>query len=269
VGIKSWIFLKDGKLAFKQPPLLQNGWIVDIGAVQHVWRTLKSAGFDYLETQSLNQDHLENTFGVIRLHCGSNNNPTVGQFVDALKARIINGLAYAGLHNANCGGDDTELLDNLYSLIKESSASRPNPSTSHGRETVHDGLSGSRIAEQVQQEVNDVDMDLFSVTYVSGFIVRHVLRAVRCDNCKACLTFPVMSTNAFVYFKEYKDNEQSLTYPSERLVEAVSASVTLLDGMMAEVAHTYSVEEKITAAIKNTIDFGWIQSSGCSPPRNS
>jgi len=34
--------------------------------------------------------------------------------------------------------------------------------------------------------------------------------------------------------------------------------------MMAEVAHTYSVEEKITATIKNTIDFGWIQSSGCS-----
>ena len=33
---------------------------------------------------------------------------------------------------------------------------------------------------------------------------------------------------------------------------------------MAEVAHTYSVEEKITATIKNTIDFGWIQSSGCS-----
>ena len=32
---------------------------------------------------------------------------------------------------------------------------------------------------------------------------------------------------------------------------------------MAEVAHTHSVEEKITAAIKNTVDFGWIQSSGC------
>jgi hypothetical protein len=34
--------------------------------------------------------------------------------------------------------------------------------------------------------------------------------------------------------------------------------------MMAEVPHTYSVEEKIKAAIKNTIDFVWIQSSVCS-----
>ena len=150
-------------------------------------------------------------------------------------------------------------------MLKKSSASRTNPSTSHGRETIHDGLSGSHIAEQVQWEVNDVEMDLFSVTYVSGFIASRVLRAERCDDCNKCLTSPVMlPTNAFIYFKEYKDNEQSLTYPSERLVKTVSVSVTVLDGMMAEVVHTYSVEEKITAAIKNTVDFGWIQSSGCS-----
>jgi len=119
-------------------------------AVQHVRRTLKSAGFDYLETRSLNQDPLENTSGVIRLHCGSNNNPTAGQFADALKTSIINGPAYIGLRNANCEDDDTELLNNIHYLLKESSSSRPNPSTSHGRETLHDGLSGSRIAEQVQ-----------------------------------------------------------------------------------------------------------------------
>ena len=87
----------------------------------------------------------------------------MGQFADALKGRFINGLAYTGLRNANCEDDDTELLDNLHSLLKESSASRPNPSMSHGRETLHDGLSGPRIAEQVQWEVNDVDMVLFSV----------------------------------------------------------------------------------------------------------
>jgi len=54
MGIKNWIFLKDGKAAFKKPTASHNGWITDIGAVQHVWRTLKSAGFDYLETGSLN-----------------------------------------------------------------------------------------------------------------------------------------------------------------------------------------------------------------------
>jgi hypothetical protein len=50
VGIRRWIFLKGGKPAFKKLAPSQNGWITDIGAVQHVWRTLKSAGHDYLET---------------------------------------------------------------------------------------------------------------------------------------------------------------------------------------------------------------------------
>jgi len=99
----------------------------------------------------------------------------MGQFVDALKTSIINGLVYTGPRNANCEGDDTELLDNIHSLLKESSASRPNPSTSHGRETIHDGLSGSHTAEQVQWEVNDVDMDLFSV-------------ACQWLHCKTCAT---------------------------------------------------------------------------------
>jgi hypothetical protein len=34
--------------------------------------------------------------------------------------------------------------------------------------------------------------------------------------------------------------------------------------MLGEIAHTPSVEEEITTAIKNTVHFGWIQSSGCS-----
>ena len=118
MGIKSWIFLEDDKPACNKPTQSHNGWMTDIGAVQHLWRTLKSASFDYLETRSLNQDPLENTFGVIHLHCGSNNNPTVEQFVDALKTSIINGLVYTGLHNANCEGVDTEPLDNLHSLLK-------------------------------------------------------------------------------------------------------------------------------------------------------
>ena len=36
MGIKSWIFFQDGKPAFKKPTPSQNGWIIDIGAVQHV-----------------------------------------------------------------------------------------------------------------------------------------------------------------------------------------------------------------------------------------
>jgi bisphosphoglycerate-independent phosphoglycerate mutase (AlkP superfamily) len=51
--------------------------------------------------------------------------------------------------------------------------------------------------------------------------------------------------------------EQFHTYP-EKLVETVGTAVTLMESMMAEVAHLNSVEQHITPAIKDSIDFEWI-----------
>jgi hypothetical protein len=82
---------------------------------------------------------------------------------------------------------------------------------------------------------------------------------------KTCLTSPLLlAKNALIYFKEYEENRQSLTYPSEKLVETAGASISLLESKMAKVAHMGSVEEKMRVAIKETIDFGWIGSAGCS-----
>jgi hypothetical protein len=91
-------------------------------------------------------------------------------------------------------------------------------------------------------------MEVFSVAYVSGSIARQVLHGVSCDACKTCLTSELLlRTNVFIYFKEYSDTEQSLKTPR--------ASVTVMESVMAEVAHLNSVEQHITASIKNIIDF--------------
>jgi hypothetical protein len=74
----------------------------------------------------------------------------------------------------------------------------------------------------------------------------------------------MLSIHVFIYFKEYSYTEQSLTYPSEKLVETVGTSVNLLEVMKAEVAHLNTVEQYITTAIKNSVDFDWIRSTGCS-----
>jgi hypothetical protein len=63
VGINSLIFLEDGKPASLHPPPSQNGWQIEITAVQLVWRTVKEAGFTFLHTRNLNQDPVENTSG--------------------------------------------------------------------------------------------------------------------------------------------------------------------------------------------------------------
>jgi hypothetical protein len=58
--------------------------------------------------------------------------------------------------------------------------------------------------------------------------------------------------------------QQSLTYPSEKLVETAGTAVTLTGSIMAEVVHFNSVEQQITPAIKKTIDFERIRCTGCS-----
>lgn len=82
--------------------------------------------------------------------------------------------------------------------------------------------------------------------------------AVTGDDCKTCVTSQVLvSVSAFIYFREHEEEEQSLTHPSERVVQSVSSLVTLLDGTMAD-AYPDSLDEKITISIKNTVDFEWI-----------
>jgi hypothetical protein len=143
-----------------------------------------------LHTQNLNQDPLENIFGAIRSYCALNNNPTVGQFIDAQKTTISNGLAFRGLWGTNCEDDGTSLLDNLQSLLREPDTSLPNPSTSRCKEK-HVPAS-FHVAQQVQNDIHAAvhadDMEVFSVAYVSGSFARQVHHGVSCNSCKTCLT---------------------------------------------------------------------------------
>ncbi|XP_033606755.1 uncharacterized protein LOC111862951 isoform X2 [Cryptotermes secundus] len=162
--------------------------------------------------------------------------------------------------------DGSTLLDNLQSLFRAPEAASRNPST---RKPLLVCLRVSMLLSKYRwtwsPAVPDGDMEVLSVAHISGSVVRQVLRVVSCDACKTCLTSEVLlSANVFIYFKECSDTEQSLTYPSEKLVETVGTAVTLMESIMAEATHLNSVEQHITAAIKSTIDFKWIRCSACS-----
>ncbi|PNF27190.1 hypothetical protein B7P43_G06485 [Cryptotermes secundus] len=168
----------------------------------------------------------------------------------------------------NCEDDGATLLDNLQLVLREPDAASRNVSTSHDKETPAGVPESFHVAQQVQMDSPAVpagDMEVFSVAHISGSIVRQVLRGVSCDACKTCLTSELLlSASVFIYFKECSDTEQSLTYPSEKLVETVVTAVTLMEFIMAEATHLNSVEQHIAAAIKSTIDCEWVRCTGCS-----
>lgn len=49
------------------------------------------------------------------------------------------------------------------------------------------------------------------------------------------------------------------------MVETVGTAVTVLEGMILEVAHFDTVESCITGAIKESVNFDWIRLTGCPP----
>jgi hypothetical protein len=154
----------------------------------------------------------------------------VGQFVDALKTVIINALACR------------VLLDNV-------------PSIAHGKEA----------QQEVCMAMCNGDMKVLLVAYISGFIAMRLFRDGTCDVCKVCLTSEVpLPTDAYISFKECRSTVESLTYPTEKLVEIVGTAVTVLESMMLEVAHLDTVKTHITDAIKKSVNFEWIRLTGCS-----
>jgi hypothetical protein len=254
---KCWTFLNKECKQIRPPPS-QTGWLVTAAAVQHVWRSVnEEEKFNYLETQNLNQDVLQNTFGAIRLHCVSNNTPSIGQFLNTLNTVIMNGLSLRGLLNPNCEDDGATLLD------KPSNVSPPRQSISHDRQTTDDVPDIAHVNEAeegVRTAMCAGDVKMVSGAYVSGFIVSHLLCNGSCDACKAyVISETVLPTDVYIGFKECSSTVHSLTYPTEKLVETVGTTVIILESMMLEVAHLDTVKSCITSAIKDSVSFDCIR----------
>jgi hypothetical protein len=65
-------------------------------------------------------------------------------------------------------------------------------------------------------------------------------------------------------FKEHSSIIQSLTYPTEMLVETVGTAVAVLENDISMVAHLDSVELYVAEAIKKGVVFDCIRSAVCS-----
>ena len=196
------------------PPPSESGWFITIAAVQHVWiRVNEEVKFKYLETQNLNQNGLQNTFDAIHLHCGSNNNPYIGQFVDALKTVTISGLAVRSLLNPNSEDDGATLPDSLHSCLKPSVVSSPSQSISHYRETIDSVPYIVHVTKHRKGSTQPCVLVMSKCFHVSGFIARRLLHNGSCEACTACLISEIPSTtDVYIGFKECSSTVNSLTY---------------------------------------------------------
>lgn len=233
------------------PPCL-HGWVLTLKGMKLLWGKLKELGFTYMQPRSLNQDPVEHLFGCIRSNCGSNVNPTVPQFVSALKASMINGLAMVDIRS-NCESEPEsgELLSNLSEFV----TCCPGEQNGNSVQT-----ASTTITNTVEFEKNTD----FSVAYVAGSIARRILNKSQCENCKRVLVTSVPNDylHSSITFKEYSSKKISLTYPSEELMVCVGSAATILETTLPEVAHGSAVMSNLMSVMKVHVGVEWLK-VGC------
>jgi hypothetical protein len=90
------------------------GWMISITSLLTLWRDLHTNfGLNYLLTNRLNQDCLENLFSIIRQKGGQRDNPDTMQFASAFRSVAINNMLSPS-RAANCQAD----ADTLFATLK-------------------------------------------------------------------------------------------------------------------------------------------------------
>ena len=79
----------------------------NIDGYELLWKKLKSHGFTSVNLRRINQDHVEDFFGMVRSHGYRNIKPTCTQFTSVFKSLSITNLASVHSPGSNCLDDCT------------------------------------------------------------------------------------------------------------------------------------------------------------------
>lgn len=253
-------YFKDMKIFFKKieflgcrrKPPSQDGWVWTLTGLERVWRNLttKHKVIKSLATRRLQQDPLENLFGCVRANCGSNTNPTAGQFVSALKTAVLSNLSHTGVGNCELD-ENTAILDNFKTLFTSATDLRTDESKVIDIEILQsfENMSDDELIR------NEGEMQ--ACAYVCGFIVKN--NPIDCKNCKkAFLCDTQQNTHIFVEFKEESDIKKSLNYASKDLMLCVEKSASLINNLLENEAYKKKIRNVVQELLRTSINYDFL-----------
>lgn len=269
--IKTMHFLKsDSKLRLRNVRCV-NGYIISISSLQDIWKYVNSIGFKYLNLRQLNQDSLENLFGLIRQHSPTNKNPTCQHFTAALKTSILTKLS-TPIRGTNCETDDNQLMLDFHDLVFQNTELNE-------IEEEHSYID-STIAHEFENPFSDPvlhlpDLDFednfeqsffeaFSkqpVVYVSGYLASVLTKRSICPNCCDSLKTTTPGDNKmynYISLMEWWKDKSSLTYPTFDLCKAVDACVSVFESHVKQCLYYKNIGEYCKLMFVKDVDFSWL-----------
>lgn len=146
-------------------PSLRN-WASTLGGFQRLRNNLKRLSVKRFSPRNVNQDPLENFFGMIRSHGRRNVNPTSTQFQSSFKSLLINNLTSADTIKGNCQMDQDEVLCSLRNFVEKAGSADDNIEDNEHSFLLfpenkalitRSGINGSRIVNKVFKASNSND----------------------------------------------------------------------------------------------------------------
>lgn len=208
-----------------------------IKAVCMLWADLQeSYNFKFLLARRLNQDPLENLFGIIRQQHSCNETANTFQFTAGLR-HIIVGKLFKLSDGSNCQADKAVLLTELKKLRLDQESP-----------TVADTFSSNLSDTEEPADVLESNI----VCYVSGYLVQAFLKKAPCLQCKDLLkdkSQDLSSPNQIsMMFKAVEMQDKTLgnlTVPTEAAFNFVRKLEEEFSVQIGAVAHLRGVSEKL------------------------
>lgn len=202
------------------------GWQISINGLLGIWEELAKKGFNYLLTNRLNQDCLENLFSVIQQKGGFQDNPDPQEFRGAFRQVIVEKL-FVHSSSANCEIDADKILLDISNVTVLKKMTKDTPQTEHSIMPV------TLVAPPVSLEKRNV------VAYMAGYL----LKQYSMDDCMICKQMfqiehlPETSPLSAFELVRFKESTGKLTYASTDFINFVQSIETLFCSIFGGVMH--------------------------------
>jgi len=128
---------------------------------------VESKGIRFLKTRNINQDPLENFFGLIRSHGRRNINPSCSQFCGSYKTLLINNFTAKRSVGSNCENiNDGDLLFTLKQFVKNASC------ITNITEQTEDFLTKLSQIKNIENTHKTYPLQESNRSYVAGWVVK-------------------------------------------------------------------------------------------------
>ena len=194
------------------------GFQMTLNGILTLWDQLHSNWhLEYLLTRRLNQDPVENFFGLIRQQGGNSDNPTPQQFCRAFRTLFFDNFL-TPLPSGNCAKD----LDNI--LVGSTVPPPIGHAINNNMPTTPFTLNES---DYKMQEIEQNMLKMNAITYVAGYLLRKCLEKHPCEQCTEMLQAKELTSSSqlFCHFKAFDTTISSfgsLKVPQTNFVRYVS-----------------------------------------------